>query len=161
VWRRAAELREATKRAPGSGRGHRTKGSHLFTRGLLRCLHCEGAPAIQARTYVDGGGEIHRCSGKDKHGSNSCPLPPVPRALIDEAVFAYFERVGLHWDATRASLEAAMEERLDALARGPADDRRRWLDAPGAARPPPKRRNPHGTGYAPRVSATRSQGGPR
>jgi hypothetical protein len=74
-------------------------------------MHCEGEPAMQPRSYVTGG-EVYHCGGRITHGLDSCPLAPIPRALIDEAVFRYFERVGLDWEATRSALEAALEERL-------------------------------------------------
>jgi hypothetical protein len=74
-------------------------------------MHCDGEPALQPRSYVTGG-EVYHCGGRITHSVDSCPLPPIPHALVDEAVFRYFEQVGLDWEATRASIEGAMEERL-------------------------------------------------
>lgn len=92
--RAAAQIAAAPTR-----RGRPTKGAHLFRGGLLRCQCGE---AMIARTR--DGYELYYCDGNAKFGREFCEMPAVRRVLIDEAVYSYFERVGLDVEATRATL---------------------------------------------------------
>jgi site-specific DNA recombinase len=110
VWDRAVKLREATARTTGKGRGRPSSGSHLFTRSLrLTCIHCGEAmiPRTNRDRRVDRSYEVYLCHGRIKHGIDSCPMLPVPRAAVDEAVFDYFAAVALDLDAMRDELRGA------------------------------------------------------
>jgi transposase InsO family protein len=73
-----------------------------------RCsfMACCGAGIVVARrgraqsastTAVNG---TYVCSDRSNN-NRDCPQIPIPRATVDEATFAYFERVGLDLEATR------------------------------------------------------------
>jgi len=84
------------------GGGRPTSGTHLFVGRLLRCGCC--GSSIVPRTTRNAQGrryELYRCLGQLQGSSPDCPMPSVRRELIDEAVLAYFERVGVDVDATR------------------------------------------------------------
>src|SRR4029077_19020764 len=107
AWGRTVKLREATARTKGKGRGRPSSGSHLFTRALrLTCAHCGEAmiPRTNRDRRVGKSYEVYLCHGRIKHGADSCPMTPVPRAGIDSAVFSYFETVALDLDAMRDEL---------------------------------------------------------
>lgn len=102
--------------ARGRGRGRPTVGSHLFRGGLLRC-GC-GAPMTPRRRHRPGGriAETYVCR-QHLRDRSVCPRGPVDRALVDGAVYDYFEHVALDVDATRAVLvERIARDRGDALA---------------------------------------------
>jgi hypothetical protein len=94
-----------------SRRGRRSKGRHLFRGGMLRC-EC-GEPMIP-RTR--DGYELYYCEGHAKHGSEFCPQGAVRRAVIDTAVYDYFERVGLDVEATRQQLADERDRKLAEIA---------------------------------------------
>jgi DNA invertase Pin-like site-specific DNA recombinase len=92
---------------PNRKGGRPPKGRHLFRDGMLRC---ECGEAIVPRT--NGGYQLYYCNGRSKLGVEHCSMPYVRRALIDNAVYRYFERVGLDVEATRAQLSDERERRL-------------------------------------------------
>lgn len=104
TWERARELREA-RSARGRPRGRRTVGPHLLTEGLLRCT-C-GA-AMSTRTNRDTraanghGYETYVCVKRLHHGPSACAQKPMKRAMIDGAIYDYFETVALDIDSTRS-----------------------------------------------------------
>lgn len=111
VWERVVAAREANRR--GGGPWRQPSGPHLFTRGLLNCAHC--GHTMSPRT--DHGRETYICRGRLRHGRDFCPQTPIPRSVIDEAVFAYFREVGLDLEATKRQLAGAAAGRLVEAAR--------------------------------------------
>jgi hypothetical protein len=79
----------------------------------LRCGRC--GEAMAPRTSPDTGLGWYYCNGRGKLGKDFCDTPHVPRADIDSKVFAYFERVGLDVESTRAQVATARDERLAAV----------------------------------------------
>lgn len=113
LWGAVAELLEATARTKGAGRGRHSSGSHLFTRGLLRCGRC--GDAMVPRTNPPRGPrqstyEVYLCltHAQDR---NACSQTPIARELVDDAALTYFERVCLDVDATAEHLRRAMDRR--------------------------------------------------
>lgn len=102
TWQRAAEIREATARTKGGGRGRRPRGGHLFVKGHLRCGGC-GEPMVPRTSPNKTGGwyEVYYCFGRKRNGPDFCSQGPVPRALVDGAAFAHFSEWQLDLDATR------------------------------------------------------------
>jgi site-specific DNA recombinase len=94
--RKATALREARPNAKG---GRPPKGRHLFRGGLLRC-EC-GGPMVPR---TNGGYELYYCDNRWKREKGFCNMKTVRRAVIDSAVYGYFEQVGLDIEATRAQL---------------------------------------------------------
>jgi DNA invertase Pin-like site-specific DNA recombinase len=113
TWQAAASLREITRR--GDGRGRRTEGLHIFRGGLLRCGCCGESmvPRKDSDTYY-----CIATKRRDVSDPDRCPMPPVPRAMVDEAVLRYFQRVGLDVEATAHALQDAVDRAL-AGARAP------------------------------------------
>jgi site-specific DNA recombinase len=112
VWEKAARLCEATARWKGGGKGRPPKGHHLFVRGHLRCGECGGA--MIPRTNPNRASkptETYICYGRIRK-PGACSQPPVRRDEIDAAVYAYFEKVGLDVEATRAQLSEAVDRRV-------------------------------------------------
>jgi Recombinase zinc beta ribbon domain len=79
---------------------------------MLRCGRCGEAlvprsgPNRKAGPY-----EVYRCYGRHRD-KNSCSMPPIPRALIDTAVYDYFEKLGLDVEATRRQLAESRDRKL-------------------------------------------------
>jgi site-specific DNA recombinase len=84
---------------PKAKRGRPHKGRHLFRGGLLRC-EC-GGPMVPR---TNGGYELYYCDNRWKREPGFCNMKTVRRAVVDNAVFNYFERVGLDLEATRKQL---------------------------------------------------------
>jgi site-specific DNA recombinase len=108
LWDRVAQLRAARDKAPGSGRGRRPAGAHLFIGGLLRC----GCGAAMAPRTYPGGREVYRCSGRPDNKPGFCDQGAVLRRPIDEAVLSHFQQVGLDVEATRQAMRANIDLRL-------------------------------------------------
>lgn len=104
TWRKAQEL--LTVR-PNNGRGRPPKGPHLFRGGLLRCACGE---AMVPRT--NGGYEMYYCNGRHSFGPDFCEMPHLRRADIDQAVYRYFEQLGLDIEATRRTIADARDRKL-------------------------------------------------
>jgi hypothetical protein len=109
VWHRAAELRATTKRAPGAGARPRVPTSSRADCSAA-CTATPNRRCGRGRTALLGRRSI-AAPGRTSTGRIRAP-PPIPRAPVDEAVFSYFEQVALDWEATRPSIETALEERL-------------------------------------------------
>jgi site-specific DNA recombinase len=112
LWDKAARLCDATARSKGRGKGRPAKGNHLFVRGHLRCGQC--GEAMIPRTNPNRASkpsETYICYGRIRK-PEGCSQPPVQREEIDAAVYAYFEKVGLDVEATRAQMGEALERRL-------------------------------------------------
>lgn len=103
------ELRESKRRT--YGRGRPPAGSHLFRKGMLRC---ECGAAMIPRTDPNRASEpseVYRCYGRHQD-PGSCAMAPIRRELVDDAVYRYFERVGLDVEATRDALAEARDRKL-------------------------------------------------
>jgi site-specific DNA recombinase len=105
LFEQAQALRAAR---PSKGRGRPTTGKHLFRKGLLRCGLC-GAAMVPRTTR---GHEVYYCDRHSKLGHDECPMLYVKRVDVDTAVYAYFEKVGLDVEATRAQVASARDGRL-------------------------------------------------
>ena len=104
TWQQAAALFTATPER----RGRHPKGQHLFRGGFLRCGKC--GDAMVPRTH--GKQQLYYCDGHSKMGDEFCDQKTISRAPIDEAVYRYFEQVGLDVDATRQQLAESREAKL-------------------------------------------------
>jgi hypothetical protein len=116
------EAAQKTLRGPdGPRRGRRTQ-RFLLGNGLLRCGQCGSAMIVRRDRKDYGWYEVYLCGGRSS-GQTTCTQSAVQRAAVDSAVLAYFERVGLDVEATRAELaERATRERAEIRAlRGEAE----------------------------------------
>jgi DNA invertase Pin-like site-specific DNA recombinase len=116
TWERARQRREALSDGPGRGRGRRTRGSHLFTGGLLRCS-C-GAPMSPVTKPTRTPGklyEVYTCAHRLHHGAGACTQPPIKREAVDAAVWRYFQDVAFDAQATRESITAEAQRSLAEL----------------------------------------------
>jgi DNA invertase Pin-like site-specific DNA recombinase len=93
----------STRRGPDGPRRGRTTARFLLGNGLLRCGRCGYAMRVKRDVKSTGPYEVYICAGRSDAG-NGCPQRAVLRASVDGAVLAYFERVGLDVEATRAEL---------------------------------------------------------
>jgi len=96
LWREVEKLGAATVRHRAKT-GRPPKGSHLLNGGLLRCscgasMRCR----TQAKTY--GTWEAYLCDGRHS-GKTICAMPAISREEVDQAVWHYFETVGLDYEA--------------------------------------------------------------
>ena len=106
TWDAAQQRLEGTKRSRNRGQGRPTAGSHVYTRGLLRCGGCGGPMCPQTdRT----GRETYYCHNHRDLGE--CDQGPVPRALIDDSTLAFFADEVLDVEATLAQLQAPEDAR--------------------------------------------------
>ena len=116
-WLRVQAARRT--RAACAGRGGRPPvGSHLLTRGLLRCGLC-GSPMV-ARTQRNKDGSIrqewYRCEGRHSRRTE-CTVGHVPRAEIDIAVWDYLAAVAIDTDQLVKEAREAHDHRLADLRR--------------------------------------------
>ena len=92
----------------GPTRGGRKPPLHLFTHGLLRCIHCYEAmlPRSDSDTY--------RCRTRAQiKGDDGCIMPNLPRAEVDRQALELFERLFLDLDATREQFAADLNAHLE------------------------------------------------
>lgn len=117
LWDKVQALRQSRKRdKSGGSRGRRPK-RHLFSHGLLRCAHCDGAMLPHTPTR-GGGAERYECATKRNSGPAACIASSVPRDLLDTAVFDYFQRVAVDLDATKQQLlDSASARNIEASER--------------------------------------------
>lgn len=109
-WQEVQALRAAT--ASTHGRGRPATAQHLFRKGFLRCGEC--GEAMLPRSARNGDGtlyEVYRCRGRWLD-PDSCSMPPQQRGPIDQAVYSYFELVGLDLEATYAQIGESVERKL-------------------------------------------------
>ena len=102
TWDKAQALLTAQAKVHTRGR---TAGLHLFRKGFLRCGGC--GESMVPRTSNDA----YNCYGHLRDPV-SCSQSSIPRAEIDGAVVAYFQRVGFDLDATRAEMAEKIDRRL-------------------------------------------------
>jgi site-specific DNA recombinase len=108
TWERAMVLREAKART--YKRGRLPVGKHLFRKSFLRCGVC-GAPMgpITNRNRTSNSTrDLYRCYGRHRRPS-SCDIRAISRAKVDDAVYSYFEQLGLDVEAIRDQLAATLE----------------------------------------------------
>jgi site-specific DNA recombinase len=101
VWDRANAVRASSVRRKG---GRWPKGSHLLTKGILRCGRC--GCAMTPRT--DPGRknyEVYQCHGRLTRGPEFCPQGTIRRHLVDEALLADLTAHWLDLDETRRRME--------------------------------------------------------
>jgi site-specific DNA recombinase len=99
------EAAQATLRGPDGPRAGRASQRFLLGNGLLRCGRCGSAMIVKRDRKSYGWYEVYICSGRSA-GATDCIQGAVQRGAVDSAVLAYFERVGLDVEATRAELAA-------------------------------------------------------
>jgi DNA invertase Pin-like site-specific DNA recombinase len=109
TWEQAQALRKAKART--HKRGRPSAGKHLFRKGFLKCGMCGGSivPTTDLRAKKDY--EYYRCVERVLN-ADACTMPTIHRARVDDAVYAYFDGLGLDAEATKAQLAAAQEARL-------------------------------------------------
>jgi DNA invertase Pin-like site-specific DNA recombinase/cell division protein FtsB len=117
VWEKVRQLREASARSPGGGRGRYSTGVHLFTKGLLRCGRCgEAMIPVTKPTHTPGRlYEAYSCYRRVRHGPEACSQTPVQRQVIDTAVWGFFARVALDVEATKAAITDAHDAKIAGL----------------------------------------------
>lgn len=117
TWDKARQLREALARSDGRGRARHPTGSHLFTKGLLRCGRCgEALIPVTKPTRTPGRVyEVYACYGRIRHGMEHCCQKPVRREAIDMPVWRFFEKVALDVDATRTAIVTAHSTKFSEL----------------------------------------------
>ena len=110
---------KGSKNRGAGGGGARVLGSHLFRKGMLRCV-CGGAMLIRSdrRKLADGTEALYETYLCENHrrDTSSCPVGPIRRDQIDPKVFRYFERVGVDVEGTRRELAEAQEGRASEIA---------------------------------------------
>lgn len=120
TWQQAADLFAA---AP-ERRGRHPKGQHLFRGGMLRCGQC--GDAMVPRTQGEQQVVLLRRALQD--GQRVLRSENDPEGRDDEAVYSYFERVGLDVEATRQQLAEGRDRKLAevrALREGAEDEAQR------------------------------------
>lgn len=99
LWSAVADRRERLTRTKARGGGRPPRAAFLFVNGTLRCSCGEAmVPRSDSESYY--------CYGR-KQDPGSCGQGPIPRRIIDGAIYRHFERVGLDVEETRAAMEAA------------------------------------------------------
>jgi DNA invertase Pin-like site-specific DNA recombinase len=113
TWNAAQQLLATTRRTRGNGRGRPTSGSHLFTRGMLKCGRCDGPivpRTIKPRKRGGSPYEVYFCFNRMRD-REACDQGPVAREEIDDPTRAYFADEVLDVDATLARLQATEDAR--------------------------------------------------
>lgn len=101
----------ASRAKTGKGRGRRPEGSHLFRKGMLRCVCEEPMVPRTDRNRQSGPREVYICYGRHRDPS-SCSMSSIARERIDSPVYRYFEQVGLDVEATRMQLADARHQKI-------------------------------------------------
>jgi site-specific DNA recombinase len=102
------EAAQKTLRGPDGPRVGRRTQRFLLGNGLLRCGRCGSAMIVRRDRKNYGAYEAYLCHGRSS-GATDCTQGAVQRGPVDSAVLAYFERVGLDVEATRAELAARVD----------------------------------------------------
>jgi len=114
LWQKVAQLRAATARTTGQGRGRPSSGSHLFGKGVLRCGECGNAMVprtIKPRSKTGRPYEAYLCYGRIRD-KDSCSQGPVMRALVDSGVERHLLDIGIDIDATQAEIAEQIDGAL-------------------------------------------------
>jgi hypothetical protein len=114
TWHAARRIRESAAKTRQNGGGRHPKGTHVLTKGLLRCGHCGSAMTPMTRASRAGKGksslsrakpwEAYGCHGRIRNGEDYCSQPPVQRASVDDAILAELSNRYLDLDETRRRL---------------------------------------------------------
>jgi len=103
LWDRVQATLRTRARTRGHGGGRLPKGAHLLTKGLLRCGHCGEALIPRAET------DKYECFRQKRHGRDSCPQKPIPRAGVDEPMLAGVLTLLLDMDEMREQAEQRID----------------------------------------------------
>ncbi len=114
TFRRVQDLLAAQAETKAKGAGRPPKGRHLFKAGLLRCGQCNDAMVTRTRTTPTWY-EAYCCGGHIQRGDDYCTQGCVSRRDVDEAVFAYFQKVALDREATQTALAESRNRKLAEL----------------------------------------------
>ena len=111
TWEQVQALIKAKARTHKRGRS--PLGKHLFRKGFLKCGKC-GAPMVPRTTRNPGDtfAERYACSARHYNGKDVCDVSQIPRAKVDDAIYAYFQGLGLDVEATRKQMASATERKL-------------------------------------------------
>ena len=94
----------------GGDRGRPAKGSHLLTKGLLRCGRCgEAMVPVTKPTRTGTTNEVYCCWKRMHDGATACATPRIPRVEIDEALLREITTKYVDLAATRQRLAAQMD----------------------------------------------------
>jgi site-specific DNA recombinase len=110
TWEAAQRIRPTSA---NHGGGRHPRGSHLLTRGLLRCGRCGAAMLPRTEGRPGRAREVYRCA-TNTEDRGACPQMAVPREDIDGPMLAELSRRYLDVDATvqqwreRRSADAAL-----------------------------------------------------
>jgi site-specific DNA recombinase len=117
LWQAVEQIRVATAQRRGKGGGRKPKGPHLLTGGLLRCS-CGASMRARTEPKSYGTWEAYLCGGRHSGRTTDCTMPALLRAEVDDAVWRYFETVGLDYDAmVREDDESRALRRSEVVAR--------------------------------------------
>ena len=106
--RAQAQLERNAKFRPRGSSGRLPK-AHLFVRGALRCGRCGGA--MLPRSIGDR--EWYVCRTRaETHWPEACAMPALGRAAVDSLALEMFQARCLDVDATKARLEAQLDDRI-------------------------------------------------
>jgi recombinase/recombinase-like zinc beta ribbon protein len=113
------ELRASVARTKGGGRGRPSSGTHLFTRGMLRCGRCGAAMVprtIRPRSKNGKPYEAYLCETRIRD-KEACDQTPIARQPLDDDGRAYFANIVLDVDAALAQLrESSVAREAEAQA---------------------------------------------
>lgn len=85
----------------------RTTKHFLLGNGMLRCSVCGSTMQVRREKKDYGYYEVYLCQARCDGSAPDCTQSAVSRAAVDEAVVAYFERVGVDVDETKRQLAEA------------------------------------------------------
>jgi site-specific DNA recombinase len=112
-WEEVQALRAAKSRTHRVGRT--PLGRHLFRKGFLRCGDCGAGIVPRTSRNKDGTlWEGYRCHGRYTDPDH-CSMDSQRRAVIDTAVFSYFQQVALDVEETRVQLLASVERKVSEI----------------------------------------------
>jgi site-specific DNA recombinase len=104
LFDRVQVLLDAVGQSKGQGRGRRPT-RHLFRDGFVRCGCCGGSIKPVRRTRRNGDdADTYECGTRRSDGVEACPMPPLPRQVIEQAVLDYFEAVVLDVERSREDI---------------------------------------------------------
>jgi DNA invertase Pin-like site-specific DNA recombinase len=119
LWGKSAEIRLSAVRRHA---GRHPKGSHLMTKGLLRCSCGE---AMLARTNAKYDRQSYECSGRITFGLDYCDQVPVERSAIDGPMLGDLLKHYIDLAGTRRLMEGKTASDLsiarDSLAQAEAE----------------------------------------
>jgi site-specific DNA recombinase len=116
LWGEVERVRaEASRHGSPTAGGRPPKGRHLLTGGVLRCA-CGAAMRARTQRKDYGSWQAYLCEGRHS-GQTTCTMSAVSREDVDNAVWAYFENVGIDYEATVREHETWRSLELSNVAR--------------------------------------------